>query len=166
VPGRSLGDGLAVFHDCPLLDMRQTQLDQEDARGGPPHAFAIEVGRFSGSYLSLVVDLPAPVAQGLTRKHLVSMRAQLALSGPTEVYARLNLRHGPNTDALIRKAMVGAAASGSDVTDLQVDFDLATVAIEADRMAAGWVDLIVSRPEGLRLEVRDIVLSRRLRAVL
>jgi hypothetical protein len=164
VPGHRLGDGLAVFHDCPVLDLTLAYLDQSGMPDAPPRGFAITVGQFTGSYFSFVVDLPEPVARGLTRQNIVSVR--LALSGPTEIYTRLNLRHGPNTDAVVRKAAAAGASGTSAETDLRVDFDLAPVAFDADTMTAAWVDIIVSRPAGLRIEVRDIILSRRLRAML
>ncbi len=90
------------------------------------------------------------------------MRARIALSGPSDIYLRLNLRHGPNTDTQVRKAAPG----DPDPSDLRVDFDLAPMTFDTDRVTAAWVDLIVGSPAGQRIEVRDIVLSRRLRAML
>jgi hypothetical protein len=162
VPGHRLGDGLALFHDCPALDLALTLIDRTGVPDAPAHAFGIEVGQFTGSYLSVVTDLPATFARSLTRQHILGVRAQVTLSGPTEVYLRLNLRHGPNTDAQVRRADMG----GKDGTDLRSDFDLASLAFDPERMTAAWLDLIVSRPERLRIELRDIVLSRRLRAAL
>lgn len=162
VPGQRLGDGLSLFHDCPALDLTLKVVDTDVGNDAPPRALAIEVGQFSGSYMSLVTDLPAPVARGLTRQHLIGVRAQLALSGPSEIYLRLNLRHGPNTDTQVRRASPG----GTDGTVLQADFDLASIAFAPERMTAAWLDLIIGRPAGLRIELRDIVLSRRLRAAL
>ncbi len=168
-PGQSLGDGLTVFHDCPAQDVTLAAPARQGSRGGAsraaPRGIVIEVGQFTGTYLSLVMDLPAPVARSLTRRHLLSLRADLALSGPTDGYARLNLRHGPNTDTVVRKVVLGPAPDTRG-SGLGADFDLATVAFDANRLTAAWVDLILSQPAGLQIDLRDIVLSRRLRAML
>lgn len=162
-PGQPLGGGLAVFHDCPLLDLRLCPVAANETPGTMPGAFAIEVGGFSGSYLSVVVDLPAVAARSMTRQHLVSVHALLGLSGPAEVHVRLNLRHGPNTDSLTRKAPHGAMTGDPAV---RIDFDLASAGFETGRIEAAWLDLLVSRPAATRIEWRDVVLSRRLRAML
>ena len=159
VPGHGLGDGLAVFHDCPALDIRLSLLPPDGQPDAPPHGFAIEVGQFTGSYLSLVADLPAAAARGLSRRNIVSVRANLQVTGPTDVFVRLNLRHGPNTETLVRQTTAG-------IQDTRTDFDLATVAFRADQVESAWVDLIVSRPAGIRLALRDLVVSHRLRAEL
>jgi len=157
--GQSLGDGLAVFHDCPVRDLTLRQLPRDAGPGTPPHVFAIDVGNFSGTYLSIVIDLPAPAASALTRRDIVSLQPTLRLSEPVEVFVRFNLRHGPNTDALTRKAP-------ERIEDTRIDFDLAALAVDPDRVEGAWIDLILSRPQALRIDLHDLVLSRRLRAQL
>jgi hypothetical protein len=158
VSGVRLGDDLALFHDCPLGEIAIAQ-DGPWGQAGAPCALAVEVFGFAGSYLSLAIDLPGDAAEGLLRRHVVRAALALALEEPLAVYARLNIRHGPNTEQILREVPVADAPA-------VVEFDLAYSALNEKRVERLWLDLIFERPAMNRIALGDVVLSRHPRAAL
>ena len=74
---------------------------------------------------------------------------------PVEMFARLNIRHGPNTEQIVREI-------GRD--DPVVEFDLAYSDINEKRIGGLWLDLIIDRPAMNRIVFRDVTLARYPRA--
>mgnify|MGYP006908216010 FL=1 len=151
--GAALGHGVKLFHDCPRGDCAVRRLrDAETARGIA--GIEIEVGRFEGGFLSLAIDLPPAAVNGLSRRHLVGVAMVLEVAHTRPVYARLNVRHGPNLAQVVQGWDGGP----------RVDLDLAVLDLDEDRVASAWVDLIFEAPAMTRITLRDVTLSRRPRA--
>jgi hypothetical protein len=148
---------LSVFHDCPEGEISVRQARNLIDLSSGDFGLDIDVYRFSGSYLSLVFELPTEVAHGLRKRHVIRLRTELSTERPAEVLARLNIRHGPNTERIVRDLNLGE-------TEQTVDFDLAVTRVDPARTERMWLDLIFERPNMNGLNIADLVLSRQPRA--
>jgi hypothetical protein len=166
VPGLSsvetkstLGREVTLFHDCAKseLTLRQLRNTQEDDLA--PYGLRLDVFRFDGSYLSLVIDLPVDATHDLKRKHLIRLDAIVDLERPLEIFARLNVQHGPNTEQIVRELPLNDR-------NLVVEFDLAYTKLNEKRVEKIWIDLIFENPEMSQVVLRDAYFSRRPRAEL
>lgn len=155
----AIGDEVTVFHDCDVseLTVRQTRNTRESDLA--PFGLRMDVFRFDGSFLSLVLELPEDVVQGLTRRHLLRMDAVVEMEKPLEIFARLNVRHGPNTEQIVRELPLHD-------DDVFVEFDLAYTKMNEKRVEKVWIDLIFEGPEMNEIVLRDLTFSRRPRAEL
>jgi hypothetical protein len=115
------------------------------------------VFRFDGSFLSLVVDLPFDAVDGLKRNHLIRVDTIIEVEKPLEIFARLNIKHGPNTAQIVRELPL-------DREEINVEFDLAYSRLNEKRVEKAWLDLIFEGPEMNQVTLRDVTLSRRPRA--
>lgn len=159
-PGLRLGDEITLFHDSELAELTLRQMRVAETDGAlAPYALALDVFGFEGSYLSLALDLPEAAAQGLRKRHVVRADLALRVERPIEVFVRLNVRHGPNTEQIVRELPMQDAHA-------VVEFDLAYSRLNERRVERLWLDLIFDRPEMNRIELRDLCLSRRPRAAL
>ena len=152
-----VGDEITVFHDCQIteLSLRQTRNTREADLA--PFGLRIDVFRFDGSFLSLVIDLPDTACDGLKKRHLVRLDAIVDLEKPLEILARLNIKHGPNTEQIVRELPMGQ-------TGAFVEFDLAYTNLNEKRVDRMWLDLIFEGPEMNQITLRDITFSRYPRA--
>lgn len=137
-------------------ESRRVLVRREQGASGVAAPLVIEAGGETGGFLSLAVDLPPDGIDGLGRHHILRVETRIEAPGAGEIFLRLNLRHGPNTERLNR----GFPPSGRQVAE----FDLFTSGLDGTPVEAGWVDLIVVRPAPGRIMVGDLVLSRRFRA--
>jgi Family of unknown function (DUF6478) len=112
---------------------------------------------FDGSFLSLVINLPDAAMQGLTLRHLVRLDVVVDMERPIEIFARLNVRHGPNTEQIVRELPRGGGTA-------MVEFDLAYTRMNEKRVERAWIDLIFEGPAMNQITLRDLILSRRTRA--
>ncbi len=153
----AVGDEVTVFHDCRTteLGLRQTR-NLRDADLAP-YALCMDVFRFDGSFLSLVIDLPDLACEGLKKRHIIRLDTIVDLEMPLEILARLNIRHGPNTEQIVRELPL-------HTKDVFVEFDLAYTNLNEKRVDRMWVDLIFEGPEMNRVTLRDITFSRYPRA--
>jgi Family of unknown function (DUF6478) len=119
----------------------------------------MDVFRFDGSFLSLALDLPRAASEGLEKRHMIRLTAVAEVEKPIEIFVRLNIKHGPNTEQLVEELPLGPGESF-------VDFDLAYSALNEKRIDHIWVDLIFEAPEMNQVMLRDVTLSRRPRAEL
>lgn len=159
-PRTSIGGNLTLFHDCALSELTLRQMRTAEADGAPaPYALSLDVFGFDGSYLSFALDLPEAAAHGLRRRHLIRLDLAMRAERPLEVFARLNVRHGPNTEQVVRELPRLAGAT-------MVEFDLAYSRLNERRVERLWLDLIFDRPVMNRIVLEDLVLSRRPRAEL
>ncbi|PRY24154.1 hypothetical protein CLV78_10318 [Aliiruegeria haliotis] len=158
--GTRLAQDVALFHDCPDCDIATRQLP-EPAGSDPDgkYALQIEVFRFNGSFLSLAMDLPSEAISGLSRRHLIGVRASLETERPLEVFARLNVRHGPNTEKISREVGVSDGIAA-------LEFDLAYADMHETRVEAAWIDLIFKAPAMNMIHLQDVSCHRRFRAEL
>ncbi len=165
-PGRAavtsrtmFGSEATIFHDCSVseLTLRQIRNQREDILS--PFGLRMDVFQFDGSFLSLVIDLPADSVEGLRKKHLIRMDVAVELEKPLEIFARLNIKHGPNTDQLVRELPLHEE-------EVMVEFDLAYSKMNEKRVERMWVDLIFEGPEMNQIMLRDVTFGRRPRAEL
>lgn len=159
--GRRLGDEVALWHDCPHRAVILQQILGRDGADLAPYAVRLEVMGFAGSYLSLSLDLPGDIPDGLGRGLILRMDARFAAERPITVYARLNLTQGPDTMTLLRK-LDGPVAGGG--CGRVAEFDLDYAGLAARPVERAWLDLIFEAPVMNAVTLGELVLSRRPRA--
>ncbi|MGR3760994.1 DUF6478 family protein [Roseobacteraceae bacterium NS-SX3] len=159
-PSKSeLGGEVQLFHDCAFSELTLRQLRNTREKDLAPFGLRMDVFNFDGSFLSLVLQLPAAAAAGLTRDHLLRVDAAIETEKPLEIFARLNIRHGPNTEQLVRELPLGAE-------DAAVEYDLAYSRLNEKRIEKIWLDLIFEAPEMNQVILRDLTFSRHRRAAI
>jgi len=166
VPGMSsvrskamLGGEATLFHDCERSELSLRQLRNRREEDLAPFGLRMDVFAFDGSFLSLVVDFPPEAVQGLKRRHLIRLETIVEMEKPLEIFARLNIKHGPNTEQIVRELPLHEK-------DLMVEFDLAYSNLNEKRVERIWLDLIFEGPEMNQVVIRDLTFSRRPRAEL
>ena len=160
VPGRTpVTDGVVIYHDCRASELTFRQIRNSRAEDIAPFGFRMDVFRFDGSYLSLAVDLPDEAAQGLRLTHLIRVDVIVEMEKPLEIFARLNVKHGPNVEQMVRELPLGAE-------EVMAEFDLAYTKIDERRVEKLWLDLIFEGPEMNQVVLRDLTITRRPRAEL
>jgi len=164
VPGMSsvesksmLGREVTLFHGCQRSELTLRQLRNRREADLAPFGLRLDVFNFDGSFLSLVVDLPEEAVRGLQRRHLLRVDTIVEMEKPLEIFARLNIKHGPNVEQIVRELPLGDE-------EVMVEFDLAYTKINEKRVERLWVDLIFEGPEMNQIILRDVTLSRRPRA--
>ncbi|GGO55704.1 hypothetical protein SAMN05444398_104153 [Roseovarius pacificus] len=163
-PGRSsvqsksmLGDEITLFHDCQHSELTLRQLRNNREADLAPYGLRMDVFSFDGSFLSLVLNLPDEAVQGLQRRHLIRMNTIIEMEKPLEIFVRLNIRHGPNTEQIVRELPLHE-------DDIMVEFDLAYSNLNEKRIERAWIDLIFENPEMSQLILRDVTFCRHPRA--
>ncbi|MDT8858077.1 DUF6478 family protein [Paracoccaceae bacterium Fryx2] len=160
VPGKAqVCDGATIFHDCRRSELTVRQIRNTRNADLAPFGFRMDVFRFDGSFLSLVIDLPDAAVQGLKLKHLIRLDAIVEMEKPLEIFARLNVKHGPNVEQVVRELPLRDE-------EVMVEFDLAYTKMNEKRVEKIWVDLIFEGPEMNQIILRDVTFSRRPRAEL
>jgi hypothetical protein len=119
----------------------------------------MDVFRFDGSFLSLVIDLPEGASDGLKKDHIIRVEIIVECENPIEIFTRLNIKHGPNTEQIVRELPMNE-------TRTVVEFDLAYSAMNEKRVEKVWLDIIFEGPEMNQVTLRDLTFSRRLRAAI
>jgi len=151
------GGEVKVFHDCRVTELTLRQVRNRKESDLAPYGLRMDVFRFDGSFLSLVVELPDAGVRGLERRHLVRLNTVVEMEKPLEIYARLNVRHGPNVEQIVRQLPLEEA-------EIVVDFDLAYTNLNELRVERMWLDLIFEGAEMNQIVLRDVTLTRRPRA--
>ena len=152
-----LGKEVTLFHDCERSELTQRQLRNQREADLAPFGLRMDVFRFDGSFLSLVIDMPKEASDGLKRKHLLRMDTIVEMEKPLEIFARLNIRNGPNTEQIVRELPLHQS-------EVMVEFDLAYTKLNEKRVEKMWLDLIFEGPEMNQVILRDLTFSRRPRA--
>ncbi len=155
--GSEICPGVTLHHDAPGAALTLRQIAARGAADPAPFALALDCLDFPGSFLSLALALPEAAQRGLRSRHLLRVTADLAMERPVEVFARLNLRHGPNHEQLVQQLRPGR---------IEVEFDLSGTRMNERRVEAMWLDLIFESPAMNRFVLADLVLCRRPRAEL
>lgn len=155
----AIGSQATIFHDCEQSELTIRQIRNSRESDLSPFGFRMDVFRFDGSFLSLVIDLPQEATQGLKLRHVIRMDVVVELEKPLEIFARLNIKHGPNSEQLVRELPLGHS-------EVMVEFDLAYSKMNEKRVERAWVDLIFEGPEMNQIILRDVTFSRRPRAEL
>jgi hypothetical protein len=104
-----------------------------------------------------VLELPPEAALGLRLRHLIRCDVIVEMEKPLEIFARLNIKHGPNVEQIVRELPLNEE-------EVMVEFDLAYSKINEKRVERLWVDLIFEGPEMNQIILRDVTFSRRPRA--
>ncbi len=165
VPARTdIAPGATLFHDCRDSEILYRQIANDRPGDRCPFGLRLDVFGFDGSFLSLAVDLPLAAAEGLKMRHLVRLEALIEMERPIGILARLNIKHGPNIEQLVRDLPVEPGARGE--APLMVEFDLAYSKLNEKRIEKLWLDLIFDGPAMNMITLRDLTLSRRPRAEL
>lgn len=153
----ALTNEVLVFHDCreAEVSLRQTRNLREDDLA--PFGLTLEVFHFAGSYLSLVIEVPPASCSGLKKRHLIRLACVIEKERPARISARLNVRHGPNTEQVLLDLP-------DDGPDTMVEFDLAYSQLNEQRAERMWIDLMIQNPEMNQITLRDLHLSRYPRA--
>ncbi|WP_147126458.1 DUF6478 family protein [Shimia ponticola] len=154
-----VGTQATVFHDCKISELTTRQVRNRREEDLAPYGLRMDVFRFDGSFLSLAINLPDSAVNGLKKRHLIRMNAIVEFEKPLEIFARLNLRHGPNTEQVVRELPLNQE-------DCWVEFDLAYTKLNEKRVERMWVDLIFEGPEMNQVILRDVTFSRSPRAEL
>ena len=164
VPGRSsvlskakLGEELTLFHDCQQSELTLRQVRNTREADLAPFGLRMDVFNFDGSFLSLVLDLPSDAVAGLQRRHLIRMDTIVEMEKPLEIFVRLNIKHGPNTEQIVRELPLHEE-------EIMVEFDLGYSNLNEKRIDGGWIDIIFENPQMSQVTLRDLTLSRRPRA--
>ncbi|MFQ5624778.1 MAG: DUF6478 family protein [Paracoccaceae bacterium] len=151
--GSQVTPDLRLFHDAQVAEIG---LGRPYADTGHP-CLAADIYAFDGTYLSLAATLPAAALAGLERSHLFHLELDVGMESPAGLSARLNLRHGPNTEKIVR---------GFDLAHGEkfVEFDIAYTDFDPSRGTDIWIDMIFDGMRMNRIEIRDILVLRRRRA--
>ncbi|MFN6978614.1 MAG: DUF6478 family protein, partial [Gemmobacter sp.] len=128
-----LGAGATVFHDCRVSEITARQIRNCRPRDLAPYGLRLDVFRFDGSFLSLVVDLPAAAITGLRLRHVIRLETIVETEKPLEIFARLNVKHGPNVEQVVQELP-------RDQQEAAVEFDLAYTRINEKRLEKAWID--------------------------
>ncbi|WP_126974961.1 DUF6478 family protein [Frigidibacter oleivorans] len=152
-----IGSEVTVFHDCADSGLTLRQVRNTRAEDLAPFGLRLDVLQFDGSFLSLAVDLPEAAVQGLKLRHVIRLDTVIEREAPLEVFARLNIKHGPNTEQIVREL----PPSGGET---MAEFDLAYTRMNEKRVERAWVDLIFEGPQMNQVLLRDLTFSRRPRA--
>ncbi len=109
VPAKAqICEGTTIFHDCRRSELTVRQIRNTRESDIAPFGFRMDVFRFDGSFLSLVLDLPEEAARGLKLKHLIRLDVIVEMEKPLEIFARLNIKHGPNVEQIVRELPLNA----------------------------------------------------------
>lgn len=153
----AIGTEASLFHDCHFREITFRQVRNTRADDLAPFGARLDVFRFDGSFLSLVVNLPPESVQGLKKRHIIRLSVTIETEKPLEVFGRLNIRHGPNTEQFVREFPM-------DGSEMSVEFDLWFSDLNEKRIERMWLDLIFENPEMNQILVRDLTFTRRPRA--
>lgn len=155
-----IGDEVTVFHDCRVSELTLRQLRNDREEDLAAFGLRLDVFRFDGSFLSLVIDLPPEACEGLKKRHLLRVDMSVETEKPLEIFARLNVRHGPNVEQIVREVPQDGSRG------LNIEFDLAYSKLNEKRVEKIWLDLIFEGPEMNQITLRDLTFARYPRAEL
>lgn len=154
-----IGDEITIFHDCRVSELTLRQLRNDREEDLAAFGLRLDVFRFDGSFLSLVLDLPPEACAGLRKRHLIRTDMSVETEKPLEIFARLNVKHGPNVEQIVRELPRQSNPSF-------VEFDLAYTKLNEKRVEKIWIDLIFEGPEMNQITLRDLTFARYPRAEL
>lgn len=146
-----IGDEVAVFHDDPQGDITLSQVGTTDAGTAAPFGISLDLARFAGSFVSLAIDLPPGARLGLRKRHILRAGIGVTCLNPCAMFARLNIRHGPNIARIAQTIAPDRPVA---------EFDLATTDLDERRADLLWLDLIAERPAVNRISIADVTLAR------
>ncbi|MBA4492526.1 DUF6478 family protein [Paracoccus sp. S1E-3] len=156
-----MGDRVTIWHDCPHRALILRQVQNARATDLATHGLRVEVMGFAGDFLSMSIDLPQAALQGLTRNHIIRLESVVEVERAQEIYFRLNIGNGPNTEELLRH--LGGVVPGRACQNV-TEFDLALTEMNEKRLGKIWLDVIFEKPQMNAVTIREMILSRHPRA--
>jgi hypothetical protein len=154
-----LADNVTLYHNCPRTELCWRQVRNQRSDDRSPFGLRLDVFRFEGSFLSLVIDMPSDITKDLNKRNVIQVLGLIDVERPINLFARLNIGQGPNVQQI---TVEHPLRSG----DMAIEFDLAYAKMEDSRVERLWVDLILGDPAMNQISFRDMLLIRRLRAEL
>ncbi len=149
--GTELAPRVTLHHDG---DDNDISINAGAAEG----SMSFDIRKFPGSFLSVAFGFPEEDAKAVRRNNLIRIAVDSEAAEPFQAYARLNLRHGPNNEQIVRMLDIGH--------DGFAEFDIFYTEFEPNRASDAWVDLIINEPEGKNFTINQVVILRRVRATL
>ncbi|MGB0498192.1 MAG: DUF6478 family protein [Rubricella sp.] len=150
--GTRFGQDLSIHHDLDRADLilRRLRVPSD------PRSYRLRLEGFAiaGEFVSLVLTLPEEMAGRIAREDLVAVSVDIETDAPIDLYARLNLRHGPNTEKIVRRIDLAGGETSVEFDVFYTDFDPA-------RAAGAWVDLIFEPPTMRAIDLRDVAIWRK-----
>lgn len=156
-PGQAIGPSVKVFHDCSHSEMTFRQLRNTREEDLAAFGLHLDTLGFDGSFLSVVIDLPDDARDGLRKRDILQLHMLAEAERPTTIFARLNIKCGPNTGQIVQELRATAG-------DITADFDLAYADFSEARVEALWIDMIFESPAMNRIRLRDLTFCRYPRA--
>lgn len=151
--GTSLGPHVTLHHDGDNLAF---SIQRPDDYGT---GLLFEFGDFPNGFFSLAFELPAEGVLALSRQDLLRFIVQTQTDEPFQAYVRLNMRHGPNTEQIVRMLDIGDGTTC-------VEFDLFYTEYEQKHASSAWIDLIFNDPAHKKVALERVIILRRARASL
>lgn len=153
------GAEIGVFHDCPVGEIVLRQIRNRQETDIAPYGLRLETFGFRGTYLSVVVDLPPDSCADLRKQHILRLAITLQAERPLTIMARLNVKHGPNTEQILETVQpIGDEAI--------IDYDLATTQLNEKRIERIWIDLLIDPVPMNSITLRDWTICRFPRALM
>lgn len=152
-----IGTEATIFHDCHISELTLRQIRNSRDTDLAPFGLRMDVFRFDGSFLSLVLDLPETALEGLLKSHILRMDVEVETEKPLEMFARLNIKYGPNVEQVVLELPLRQA-------ETMVEFDLSSTKMSERRLERMWIDLIFEGAQLNEITLRDVTFSRRPRA--
>jgi hypothetical protein len=156
---QKIGSEVTIYHDCTHSEMAFRQVRNTQEQDFAPFGLRMDVFNFDGSFLSLAIEMPHEAVENLKRTHLLRLDMILESERPQEMFVRLNIRHGPNTEQIVRELELGSR-------EMSVEFDIYYTQFNEDRGDGMWIDLIFEGPSMNQVTIRDVTLTRRPRAAI
>ncbi|MDJ0993554.1 MAG: DUF6478 family protein [Dinoroseobacter sp.] len=157
--GTEIAPSLTLYHDCPLAQLTLRQLIAAPSSPAP-FILKVDVLHFEGSFLSLCLNLDDPETSDWHKDDVIRVSLQAEMETGLPIYARLNLKQGPNVLQQLAGFGFGDASHGRHT----VGFDLAYAGLSQNPVEAAWVDLILEKPSMNAVTLHDVTLSRSKRA--
>ncbi|MBZ0130351.1 MAG: DUF6478 family protein [Rhodobacteraceae bacterium] len=153
----AFGADVKLYHDSktPALALRQVRNSRPEDLS--PFGLSIDVFDFDGSFLSLVIEAPDGIVAGLESRHILRLSMRASAEHDVGVSVRLNLKHGPNTEQVSRRATF--APDGAET-----EFDMAYVPFREGRAEHVWFDIFLEETAMNQVSIHDLTLSRHVRA--
>lgn len=149
-----LGSELSVFHDCPNSSIVLRQIRNQRTIDLSPFGISVEVFQFDGSFLSLALNFPDEALSGLSIRHIFQMDMVMDAENNMAVFARLNIKHGPNVEQLLNRIP-------TDQENVSLEFDLGYLKLNEKRLERIWLDIIFEDPAMNYINIRDLSVFRR-----
>lgn len=158
--GAAVADGVTVHHTCAAEGVR---LERETGLGPAPFGLRLSAEGGAEGFVSLAIDLPPAAWAGLRPEHMLGLYLALPEPAAGALYARVNLRHGPNTATALRAIPPERQCPEGAL----VEFDLVHLRFNPRRVGHVWCDLILAgegRTGRLSACLSEVAFTRRPRA--